>query len=287
MNPNSGSDRGTDAVDRLRDCLVAKGYQVSMQTDINEVIQQTTELHRLHQLKTVVAAGGDGTVSLLVNKLPELTPIAILPLGTENLLAKYLKIPRDPDRVAELIDDGNLISLDVGRANNQLFLIMASCGFDAEVVRNLHSQRKGNIRHWSYAKPIWDSIRKYRYPKIRVFIDQQRKPIQTSWAFAFNVPRYAMNLPIVADADPSDGRLDLYTFREGKLIRSVYYFLLVLAGFHRRLNEGQLNRFKKVRIEAVDSEAEIPYQLDGDPGGVLPLEIEVLPNFFRVVAAKS
>lgn len=287
INPFSGSSSGADAVEQLQRCLSEKGYQVSVLSSIQDVCKLAIELSEGGELKAVVAAGGDGTVSLLVNTLPSMTPIAILPLGTENLLAKYFEVPMDPLRVAELIDVGESVCLDVGRANGKIFLIMASCGFDAEVVRKLHSQRKGNIRHWSYVKPIWDSIRQYRYPKIQIFVDHQPQPIQTSWAFAFNVPRYAMNLPIVADADPLDGELDLCTFREGKFLRSLYYFFLVLLGYHRKLKEGQLYRFKRIRVEAVDADAEIPFQLDGDPGGVLPLEIEVLPKFFRVVAAKS
>lgn len=287
INPKSGSTSGVEAVEKLSASLSERGYQVTILSQIEEVIQRVQAASQLKQLKAVVAAGGDGTVSLLVNKLPPLTPIAILPLGTENLLAKYLEIPYDTSTLADLIDAGEAVCLDVGRANSKLFLIMASCGFDADVVRNLHAQRKGNIRHWSYAKPIWDSIRHYRYPKVRIFIDQQEQPMQAGWAFVFNVPRYAMNLPIVKDADSMDGMLDLYLFREGKLLRSIYYFFLVLLGFHRRLNEGKLVRCRKIRIEAEDFNTEIPFQLDGDPGGSLPLEIEVVPKYFRVLAAKS
>ena len=45
---------------------------------------------------------------------------------------------------------------------------MVGCGFDAHVVRGLHAQRRGHIRHTTYIKPILASIRSYEYPEMRV-----------------------------------------------------------------------------------------------------------------------
>ena len=89
-------------------------------------------------------------------------------MGTENLLAKYLRLGQDPNQIAEMVVAGRVRQLDVGSVNGRLFLIMLSCGFDAEVVRRLHEDRSGNIHHFSYAKPIIDAIRTYEYPPLRV-----------------------------------------------------------------------------------------------------------------------
>src|SRR4029450_10193597 len=99
------------------------------------------------KLRAVVAAGGDGTVSLIANRTPPGTPLAILPLGTENLLARYLEVAADPQQLARLIAGGWCISLDAAQAGPRIFTLMAGCGFDAEVVRRLHRHRTGNIHH--------------------------------------------------------------------------------------------------------------------------------------------
>lgn len=282
LNPNSGSTDRRDIVDQLVDELQSHGMDVRLLTDIEEMKRTVDGLveGQGSRLRAVVAAGGDGTVSLLANCLPPQTPIAIFPLGTENLLAKYFGLTADVKMVAEMIVGARTVRLDAGRANGQLFLVMASCGFDADVVHRLHSQRKGHIHHWSYARPIVNAIRAYRYPKIRVLVDGQAKPVTGKWAFVFNVPRYALNLPIVSDADPCDGSLDLCTFRGGNLIRGLFYLLAVLLHQHRGWRYSHIQRFKKVRIE---SNEPVPFQLDGDPGGVLPLEIEVMPEFLKVL----
>ena len=283
-NPRSGSRNSEVIVDQLRIELEKRDCHPVLMTEIEQVKQRVAESIDSQTLRAVVAAGGDGTVTLLANELPEGVPLAILPLGTENLLAKYLDLTADPATLARLIDEGRTVRLDAGRANGKLFLVMASCGFDADVVTRLHSTRKGHIRHWSYAKPIVNAISQYRYPTIRVRIGDGRSPLAGKWAFVFNVPRYAMNLPIVDDADPMDGQLDLCMFRGGNLIRGLYYLLAVITRQHRRWQETRVQRFRHIRIE---SDERVPFQLDGDPGGELPLEIEVQAEFLRVVVSKD
>jgi len=286
-NPRAGAFNNLQAIEALQESLQEIGYQVSVHSDTEALRHHAEQLFQQGTLKAVVAAGGDGTISLLVNLLPAQVPIAILPLGTENLLAKYLKVSADPQRIAQAIDQGNTLSLDAGSANGKIFLIMASCGFDAEVVRKLHANRSGHIRHWSYFFPIWNAIREYHYAKLRFFVDDGEEPIDARWAFAFNVPRYALNLPIVADADPTDGWLDLCTFSRGNLFHGLFYFCMILLRLHRRFEQSQHTRFRRLVIEPADSQHQVPYQLDGDPGGWLPVEIKILPNYFRVVAART
>ena len=284
LNPKSGSTDRRSIVDQLVEELLSRGLDVRLLTDIEEVKSAVAELneHGKSRLRAVVAAGGDGTVSLLANTLPPHTPIAILPLGTENLLAKYLGLTADATHVAEMIAAGQTVRLDAGRANGQLFLVMASCGFDADVVHRLHSERTGHIHHWSYAKPIMGAIGTYRYPTIRITADEVEKTISSKWAFVFNVPRYAMNLPIISDADPQDGQLDLCTFKDGNLVRGLFYLSAVLLRQHRSWKHSHILRFKTVRFE---SDEEVPYQLDGDPGGMLPLTIETIPKFLKVLVS--
>ena len=280
VNPKSGASDQQSIVDQLANELTSAGLTVVLLTDIEKVKSESNRLSDSGELRTVVAAGGDGTVALLANCLEPQTPIAILPLGTENLLAKYLGLTADPSAICKMIIEGKTKRLDAGRANGQLFLVMASCGFDADVVHRLHSQRTGHINHLSYAKPIVGAISSYRYPKIRVRAHGETKTLTAKWAFIFNVPRYAMNLPIISDADPQDGRLDLCTFRGGNLIRGLFYLSAVVLRQHRRWAQTEFRQFEKVVIE---SDERVPYQLDGDPGGVLPLEIEAIPKFLRVV----
>ena len=285
FNPNSGSRDRQKTIDELSQRLSENRFKVVIPGSLEELFQTVGESFENHRLRAIIAAGGDGTVSLLANKLPQGVPIAVLPLGTENLLAKYLTLDRRLDRLVETIEFGRSLLLDVGRANGTIFLVMASCGFDAEVVRRLHRNRKGHIHHWSYAGPIMGSMGGYGFPKIQIRLNgEPEETLNSKWAFVFNAPRYAMNLPIIEDADTRDGLLDLCTFRGGNVIQGLMYLLGVSLNWHQNWKDYQTRRITSVELT---SEGEVPYQLDGDPGGFLPLKIEVVPRFLRVLVPKS
>ncbi|HUG67792.1 MAG TPA: diacylglycerol kinase family protein [Pirellulaceae bacterium] len=287
-NPKAGARSGLPTVERLSGLLAAQDFQVETLTDIDELSSKSAQLLRDGELRCVVSAGGDGTVALLANRLPRDTPLAVLPLGTENLLSKHLQMRGDPAEVCQTICEGRAQKFDAGRAGDQIFLIMAGCGFDAEVVRRLHNERTGHIHHLSYAKPIWDSIHNYDYPELRVHCEipasdstpARTQTITARWAFVVNLPRYAGGLRIAPDASGNDGLLDVCTFKDGSLWSGLRYLSGVILGQHASWDDCVTVRAAKIRI---DSDSPVPLQLDGDPSGFLPTEIDVLPDHLTLL----
>ncbi len=99
-NPIAGARSGRPEVDRLSSDLSGLGFRVTESDDPDRLADAATQRLAEGTLRAVVAAGGDGTVSLVAHRTPPGTPIAVLPLGTENLFAKYLKISRMASRFA-------------------------------------------------------------------------------------------------------------------------------------------------------------------------------------------
>lgn len=283
QNPKAGAKSGTQAVEELAQLLTDQDFHVDVLSDIDEVAERAQAYLRSGELRCVVAAGGDGTIALVANRTPERTPLTVLPLGTENLLAKHLSISCDPAEISRTISEGRVERFDAGRAGERLFLLMVGCGFDADVVRRLHADRTGHIHHLSYAKPILDSICNYEYPELKLECtlgneqtgESHVETISARWAFVANLPRYAGGLRIVPGASGNDGLLDVCTFKEGSLWNGLRYLGGVLLGQHEAWEDCVTARATKVRIDAV---GEVPYQLDGDPGGILPVDIDVLPD---------
>ena len=98
--------------------------------------------------------------------------------------------------------------------------------------------------------------------------------------FVFNLPCYGGGLRLAPQADGADGLLDVCGFRRGSLWHGLRYAAAVLFRLHQRLADVTTARVRRLRITA---ESEVRYQLDGDPGGVLPLDIEVLPGRLTMV----
>ncbi len=322
-NPNSGAASSKRLVSELNDKLLALGFRSQIIESLELLRSQVAELHSAGTLRAVVSAGGDGTVAALANLLPPQLPLLIFPLGTENLLAKYLGLGKDVRSAAAAVAANKQVALDVGEANGKLFLVMLSCGFDAEVVRKMHAIRVGHINRWSYTWPILRALRDYRFPQLagrfRMQLLTEQVPSDPSltervaaegivaselgksevelsglspehlaaWFFVFNVPRYAAGLNFCPQADPTDGALDVCTFQRSGMVYGLGYLSRLWFGSHQSLRgfRHQLCQHLSLPapLDANGNPLEIPFQIDGDPGGVLPLEISVLPGRLQLL----
>jgi diacylglycerol kinase family enzyme len=226
----------------------------------------------------------------LVNRFPDV-PLAILPLGTENLLARHLGIPCDGRFVAELIARRWTRQIDVGLLNGRRFTLMVSAGFDADVVHRVHVRRQGNIRKSNYIQPILETLRSYRYPEMRVAVDGEGPsaatgvrrdesaasagPLFGRLVVVANLPEYALGLPVAGGAAGDDGLFDLRVFQRPSAFQMFRYLYKVARRQHEELADVQVARVRTVRI---DSAVPVPIQCDGDPAGWTPAEISVLPG---------
>jgi diacylglycerol kinase family enzyme len=289
VNPHSGAARHEAAVRRLIECMHDRRLAAEVVTELARAESLAEQYHAAGEILAVVAAGGDGTVAAVVNRLQPDVPVSVYPLGTANLLAGYFAIPRDPTAFVEMLLARRAVSLDAASANGRVFLLMAGCGFDAEVVGRLHRKRNGRaISYWSYARPIIETICSYEYPELRVYCQGpaggEPSEFAARWAFAVNLPCYAGGLRLAPRAVGTDGLLDVSMFRGGSIWHTLRYVSFVMFGRQHVLSDYRLSRATRVRIE---SDKPVSYQLDGDPGGVLPLEIEALPRRLTLVAPLS
>ena len=294
VNPCAGSSSKKLLADEITSALAEAGYEVQRLGSPDELRDASHEVTSSGSLRCVVGLGGDGTLGAMLNMTPPGVPLAIVPQGTENLMAGYLRMTRRASDLVRLIEEGQVIDLDAGVANGRLFSLMASVGFDADVVRRVHERRLasggGNISHLAYAQPILEAMGGYEFPQVRITpLDadgRDLEPVEGTWVFAVNLPRYASGLRIVPWADGVDGQLDLCVFQRGQTHAGLWYLWHVLRGRHQMLESVVTRRVRSCRIEAVDG-AEAPYQIDGDPGGFLPLELGVAPGRMALLATRS
>ena len=124
----------------------------------------------------------------------------------------------------------------------------------------------------------------YDYPELHLHCEiaahtgemaTRQESITARWAFVINLPRYAGGLRIAPQASGDDGLLDVCTFKAGSLWNGLRYLSGVLMGQHESWDDCVTLRARRIRIE---SAAPAPFQIDGDPGGDLPIDIEVLPR---------
>jgi diacylglycerol kinase family enzyme len=270
VNPRAGWRARGRPVHDLTDGLYRRGLEPHICRDFSTLDHVLGEYDG--ELRCLVAAGGDGTLSAALNRAPDV-PVALLPLGNENLAAKYFDLPCDGRRLARAIASGHFCRADLAQANAQRFALMAGAGFDADVVHRVHQQRRGHITQLTYALPTHAALWSYRFPPITVDIVDSGEQLRGAMAFVFNLPQYGLNLPIAPEARPDDGLLDLIVFQKPGVRNLLRYLGAIL--FHRRLPDFIHRRVRCVKLSAAEP---VPLQIDGDPAGFLPATIEVVPN---------
>ena len=242
-----------------------------------------------------VVVGGDGTVRSVAARLAGCgsgVPLAIAPVGTENLAAREFGFRADPPALVGAIARGRVRRVDLGMARStagagHAFLVMLSAGLDADVVHDLDSRRRGPIRHWAYLPPILRAAVRWRPPAVRA-VDAAggRGPSGRGQVVVANARQYALRLDPVRRADPGDGALDLAVLEAGGCWSLVGWAmrLALVRGI-----DGGPAATRSTRW-TLRFDRPVLLQADGDPvpfGLVDAVEVAVLPGAVAVVDTRA
>ncbi len=235
----------------------------------------------------LAVVGGDGTVNEVLQSVTVGHPaILIVPAGTENVLAKYLGLTGSPRQLWEIVQDGWTVDFDLGRLGQRRFSMLASVGFDAAIVHALHAERSGNITHMHYFWPLWREFWQYDWPVLSVSADGAEVFRGRGMIVVGNISRYALGLQICRDAVPTDGLLDLFIMEAEDRWDLLRWATAVALRLHGRLKNSVSVRARQIRIAPVDGRP-IPMEVDGDPAGMVPAEIDVVPAAASLLFRRS
>ncbi len=234
----------------------------------------------------VLACGGDGTVTAAAAALAGTgIPLAVIPFGTGNLLARNLGLPIDLGEALTVALTGRDRQLDVGRANGSLFLTMAGLGLDAKMLDGASEPVK---KRFGWVAYVGSALRHLRDRPMRITLRTDGDPPlrrRASGVIAGNVGALQGGLPLLPDARPDDGQLDLVVLTA----RGLGSWLRVAAHVVLRRPGGTdlvLRRtFRELRVETGHAQL---WELDGEVmGRTRQLVITVGPEalLMRVPAA--
>ncbi|MBI5342148.1 MAG: diacylglycerol kinase family lipid kinase [Deltaproteobacteria bacterium] len=144
-NPVAGP-KIASKIDRIRASLSGRGipFEILKTSGPGDAILLAREAAHAGA-DTVVAAGGDGTMNEVANGLAgSATRLLVVPHGTGNVIAREVGLPDTAEGCLDLLENGKTIEVPLARAEERYFVLMASAGFDAEVVERM-SHRGKNI----------------------------------------------------------------------------------------------------------------------------------------------
>jgi YegS/Rv2252/BmrU family lipid kinase len=228
----------------------------------------------------VLVAGGDGTVRVVCAALAYTgIPVGVIPAGTGNLLARNLHIPLDLDDALERILEGrerriDLVKVHGDELDTDRFAVMAGLGLDAAIISGAPPHLKAQIGWTAY---LVSAAKNINHPSVRVQLTlDDEEPIErrVRTVVIGNVGMLQANIPLLPDARPDDGLLDVVVIAP----RRVTQWPIVLWRLMTRTNRTDmyLERFTGRKVE-ITAAVDVQRQLDGDPigpGRSLTAEIE-------------
>lgn len=222
----------------------------------------------------LVAIGGDGTVNEVLNGMPDPgRPLGIFPLGTANVLAIELQLPRRPAAAAAMLAAGHRRSLAIGTCNGRRFLLFVGAGVDGAVVHRLSQVRTGTLGKHKWLGPILHTVWHWpRHSLTASLPDGTRRDGLTS-VLVTRVHNYGGVLHLTPGIDAFDGHLHVLCFRARSRLRWAWLGLRAFCGTLRPGRDLEVFTTNELRIAG-----DAPFQIDGDHGGSTPATITILPT---------
>ena len=228
----------------------------------------------------IVAVGGDGTINEIAGKVMQQHKVlGIVPFGSGNGLARFLKIPMNTEKSIEVINALNVKKIDTGTFNEKFFFNMAGMGFDAHISSVFVGHKTRGLG--GYVKLGLKEMINYQPETYHLLIDgvsYTRKAFVVSVA---NSSQYGNNAHVSPKASVTDGLLDVCIVKSFPLYKIPVLAYQMLSATTDRSSMVEIIRGKNIQISRPSDGA---IHIDGEPYfmgkeiavSVSPLSLDVI-----------
>ena len=277
------------AVQEARRLLEAAGWSVesavvkrkkAMRRRVKAAVKASTDI--------VVAVGGDGAVLQAVQRVATTdVALGIVPMGTGNLLATNLGIPRSLEKAVQVIVEGGRRQIDVGRvtvgSKERCFSVACGVGFDAKVMEATKTRDKRRLGKLAYALRAIRDSGSLRDVQQTLVIDGRRTSMRAAQVLVANFGRSGLGVEPVLPIAPDDGQLDLLALRApGRASGLLAIWEAIRQPDTGRTRSGRVLRARGRHIE-ISTRRKLPVEIDGSVVGTTPITITVEPGALRVL----
>lgn len=297
-NPNAGG--GADrrrGLDEARRILAAAGIEAELAEttgpgDATDIALRAGDEGR----QLVIACGGDGTLNEVVNGLARQQnghriPLALLPGGTANILAKELTLPWDIPRAAERLVRGTVREIALGLATPtgepekaRYFLSVAGAGPDGRITYAVDLELKAKMGIFAY---WWQGAREvlnYKFPRFTVKTKGQS--IEASLVIVGRTKHYGGPFKITTEADLYEDQFELAVLTTQSGLRYLSYLPTLWFGDLRKAEGVHFLKADTLLCEPVNGEP-VYAQVDGEPLSRLPVEFKIVPRALKLLVPEE
>jgi len=237
----------------------------------------------------VVVGGGDGTVSFAAGFFAGTgTVLGVLPLGTANDLARTLEIPANLDAACVALADGKVVDIDLGRANGQPFLNVASVGLSVGVTESLSPRLKRRLGPLAYGVAAVRAYARHKHFRARLeFPEGDHEPLKLENMLQVavgNGRHYGGGNAVSPTAGIDDHTLDIYAIPGAPLREHVRIARLLKDGSFVERDGVYHMTTQRVRLV---TEPAMPVNLDGEIATATPVDFTIDRNAVHVMVPQN
>ncbi|MGA2509272.1 MAG: diacylglycerol kinase family protein [Candidatus Acidiferrales bacterium] len=246
----------------------------------------------------VIACGGDGTINEIVNGLAgSQVPMALLPAGTANILAKELGIPWDIPRAARLIPGGEIRRIALGMASplngnhspalskeGRYFLSVAGAGPDGAIVNGVSHELKSNTGVFAYWAEGFRQLFSYGFPEMRIRSGGQER--KATIIVVGRTAHYGGPFKITTEASLFENSFEFLTHSDRSRLGYLTCLPAIWLGTLRSMNGIETWKATETICEPAGTDP-VYAQVDGEPVGQLPLAFRIVPDALSIVTPQS
>jgi diacylglycerol kinase (ATP) len=284
VNPTAGGGRRVPQLDRARRIFREAGIETELQQ--TTAPGEATVLARRavdESRDLAIVCGGDGTVNEAVNGLAcSPVPLAVLPSGTANVLAKELGLPWNLPRAAAIIARAPYRRIALGLAipekssgEPRYFLSLAGAGADGALVSAVRPEIKLKAGILAYWQEGFKQLSRYQFPLFRTMMADG--PIDASLVVVGRTKHYGGPFKITTEADLLRPEFELAFVTTRSAWRYIAYLPLLWAGKLRGARHVRFFKASSLHCASTTS-SQVLIQVDGEPAGCLPVEFRIVPD---------
>jgi diacylglycerol kinase (ATP) len=290
INPISGNAHFgaiADRVDVARTALAGSGEESRVVvSDRRGHVRELAAAAVRSGSRLVMVWGGDGSMNEAASALlGSSVPLALIPAGSGNGLARELGTPMQPAAAIAAALKGRPRTIDGGELGGRPFFNLAGVGFDAHIASCFdRAPRRGLV---TYVRVSARELLTYRAVSYRIDcgdpegVAPQAPPQRALLITIANSPQFGNGAKIAPFARVDDGRLDLVVYEEVSRFATMCALPRLFAGGIERVRGMTARQIERARIE---SDAPMAFHVDGEPvEGGTTLEVRVLPNALSVI----
>ncbi len=283
-NPISGGGRGRLLAPQLASALAERSVhgEVYFTTRAGDARARAAQAGS-EAWDGLVAIGGDGTVNEVLNGMPDPSrPLGMLPVGTANVLALELGLPKQVAAAADVLARGHLRQLAIGRCGDQRFLLFCGFGVDGEVVRRVAARRSGTLGKHKYLVPIAETLWHWPRFSLRATLADGEVLDDLGTVLVTRVRGYGGVLRLPREVSADSGLLHVLGFRHRS--RTAWLGLGLCGLLHGSLRTSERLIVRTTTQVRVDGDA--PMQIDGDAAGRAPATLQLVPQAAQMIVPR-